>query len=144
MIKHQFLRSIVELFDKSKDPSTAANANTDSVGDYISSVSWVKEGNIVAVGDNNGVVELWDVTRSKLMRKMRGHTSRVATLDWNAHILASGKEKWLTPFLGCLQFKSNLSVNQRGEDENPSIFLLDRLSHFILHVCRSVINQLIE
>ena len=99
-IKHQFLRSIVELFDKSKDPSTAANANTDGVGDYISSVSWVKEGNIVAVGDNNGVVELWDVTRSKLMRKMRGHTSRVATLDWNAHILASGKEKWLTPFLG--------------------------------------------
>jgi len=82
--------SIVELFDKSKDPSTAANANTDGVGDYISSVSWVKEGNIVAVGDNNGVVELWDVTRSKLMRKMRGHTSRVATLDWNAHILASG------------------------------------------------------
>ena len=93
MIKRQFLRSIVELFDKSKDPSTAANANTDGVGDYISSVSWVKEGNIVAVGDNNGVVELWDVTRSKLMRKMRGHTSRVATLDWNAHILASGKQK---------------------------------------------------
>jgi len=83
--------SITELFDKSKDPSSSNAQNQEGgIGDYISSVSWVKEGNIVAVGDNNGVVELWDVTTSKLMRKMRGHNSRVATLDWNAHILASG------------------------------------------------------
>jgi len=83
--------SIVELFDKSKDPASQQNANQDGgIGDYISSVSWVKEGNIVAVGDSNGVVELWDVKHSKLMRKMRGHASRVATLDWNAHVLASG------------------------------------------------------
>ena len=107
MIKRQFPRSIVELFDKSKDPSTAANANTDGVGDYISSVSWVKEGNIVAVGDNNGVVELWDVTRSRLMRKMRGHTSRVATLDWNAHILAL-EFHFLTVF-GSISFQTQTS-----------------------------------
>ena len=76
--------SIVELFSKSSQNEEAGN------DDYISSVSWIKEGNILAVGDSQGAIQLWDVTNSKLMRCMRGHTDRIATLDWNEHILASG------------------------------------------------------
>ena len=34
-----------------------------------------------------------DVTSTKLMRSMRGHTDRIATLDWNEHILASGSRR---------------------------------------------------
>ena len=37
-----FIRSITELFDKSKDPSSSNAQNQEGVGDYISSVSWVK------------------------------------------------------------------------------------------------------
>jgi len=44
----------------------------------------------LAVGDGSGNVELWDVTKSKQLRTMRGHTDRVPVLGWNAHILASG------------------------------------------------------
>lgn len=76
--------SIVELFSKSAQNDEAGNE------EYISSVSWIKEGNILAVGDSQGVVQLWDVTNSKLMRCMRGHSDRIATLDWSEHILASG------------------------------------------------------
>lgn len=58
--------------------------------DTICSLRWVKEGNIIATSDKEGTVELWDVTDKKLLRRMEGHSDRVATLDWNEYILASG------------------------------------------------------
>ncbi|GAB1606227.1 division cycle 20 homolog [Argonauta hians] len=57
---------------------------------YISSVSWVKEGNYLAVGTSEGVVEIWDVFKEKRLRSMTGHTGRVGALAWNSHILSSG------------------------------------------------------
>lgn len=57
---------------------------------YISSVSWVKEGNYLAVGTSEGAVELWDVIREKKLRTMTGHSGRVGSLAWNLHILSSG------------------------------------------------------
>ena len=37
------------------------NAQNESAGsdEYISSVSWIKEGNILAVGDSQGAADLW-------------------------------------------------------------------------------------
>ena len=58
--------------------------------DYISCVSWVSDGNYLAVGDSTCGIDLWDVTSSKLMRTMKSHTDRISTLKWNEHILASG------------------------------------------------------
>ena len=57
---------------------------------YVSSVKWIKEGNVLDVGDSIGNVQLWDVANTKIIRTMRGHTGRIATLDWNQHTLASG------------------------------------------------------
>lgn len=58
--------------------------------DYVSCVSWISQGNVLAVGDSLGRVQLWDVASSKLIRSMTGHTDRVGCLDWNQHLLASG------------------------------------------------------
>lgn len=57
---------------------------------YISSVKWLKEGNVLGVGDSEGSVQLWDVANTKLIRTMTGHTGRITSLDWNQHILCSG------------------------------------------------------
>lgn len=76
-----------ELFAKSERASAQGD---DSQEDYISSVSWIKEGNVLAVGDSAATIELWNVVESKLIRKMTSHTDRISTLDWNQHILASG------------------------------------------------------
>ena len=43
---------------------------------------------MLAIGDSEGSVQLWDVAHTKIMRTMPGHTDRVSTLDWNMHILA--------------------------------------------------------
>lgn len=45
--------------------------------DYICSVSWIKQGNVLAVGDSSGTVQLWDAAQSKLMRSMDGHRERL-------------------------------------------------------------------
>lgn len=58
--------------------------------EYVSSVSWIKEGNVLAIGDSEGCVQLWDVASTKCMRTMTGHRDRVSSLDWNMHLLASG------------------------------------------------------
>ena len=58
--------------------------------DYISCVSWVTEGNYLAVGDSCASIDLWDVQSRKLMRTMRGHSDRISSLKWNNHVLASG------------------------------------------------------
>lgn len=41
------------------------------------------------MGDSEGAVQLWDVANTKLVRTMTGHTDRITSLDWNAHILVS-------------------------------------------------------
>ncbi|KAE8609831.1 hypothetical protein XENTR_v10011924 [Xenopus tropicalis] len=58
--------------------------------EYISSVSWIKEGNYLAVGTSNSEVQLWDVQQQKRLRNMTSHSSRVGALSWNNHILSSG------------------------------------------------------
>jgi cell division cycle 20-like protein 1 (cofactor of APC complex) len=56
----------------------------------VTSVCWMGTGSHVAVGSNDGVVQLWDVTRAKCLREFTGHTSRVGCLSWNGNCLSSG------------------------------------------------------
>ncbi|KAG9334098.1 hypothetical protein JZ751_009190 [Albula glossodonta] len=58
--------------------------------DYICSVSWIKEGNFLAIGTSDHKVQLWDVENQKRLRNMTSHSARVSCLSWNNHILSSG------------------------------------------------------
>lgn len=73
----------------------AATGNIDHLldldpSDYVCSLSWIQEGNIVAVGTSTGTVQLWDASQVKRVRIMEGHTGRVPSLSWNSYILSSG------------------------------------------------------
>ncbi|MBZ3874037.1 Cell division cycle protein 20-like protein B, partial [Sciurus carolinensis] len=57
---------------------------------YVSSVSWIKEGTCLAVGTSEGEVQLWDVVTKKRLRNMLGHLSVVGALSWNHCLLSSG------------------------------------------------------
>jgi len=41
-------------------------------------VAFCQEGNVLAIGDSEGSVQLWDVANTKCMRTMTGHTDRHA------------------------------------------------------------------
>ncbi|XP_068686689.1 cell division cycle protein 20 homolog [Montipora foliosa] len=58
--------------------------------DYISSVKWIQQGSIMAVGNSNGHVQLWDLNHCTCVRVMEGHAARVGSLAWNSYILSSG------------------------------------------------------
>lgn len=58
--------------------------------DYVSSVSWIGQGNILAVGTESGTAQLWDVEASRQLRTMRGHSARVGAMAWREHILTTG------------------------------------------------------
>lgn len=58
--------------------------------DKVTSLNWIASGTHLAVGTNNGLVEIWDATKQKCVRTMLGHSLRVLSLAWNEHILLLG------------------------------------------------------
>ena len=58
--------------------------------DFVCSVSWCEDYNLLAVGTAKGDVYLWDVVAQKILRTMRGHGFRVGSLAWNANQVCSG------------------------------------------------------
>jgi len=58
--------------------------------EYISSLSWLQDGNYLAVGTSKGDVQLWDIDANRRLRTMSGHSERIGALAWNRHLLSSG------------------------------------------------------
>jgi cell division cycle 20-like protein 1 (cofactor of APC complex) len=56
----------------------------------ITSVAWLRKGSLLAVGTNEGVVQVWDVAALKRVRSFTGHTARVGTLAASRQLLSSG------------------------------------------------------
>ena len=58
--------------------------------DSVCSVAWTHWGTYLAVGTNQGEVQVWDTVKNKKLRTLAGHRMRVGTLAWNSHTLATG------------------------------------------------------
>ena len=61
--------------------------------DYVTSVAWCTipgQLKYLAIGTNSHKVQLWDTQASRLVRTLRGHSGRVASMAWNQHWLSSG------------------------------------------------------
>ena len=56
----------------------------------ITSLKWSGDGNFLALGQDDGDVQIWDCESGVKLRSMPGHDSRVAVLAWDKHILSSG------------------------------------------------------
>lgn len=56
----------------------------------VTSVSWAERGHQLAVGTHKGYVTVWDVSQSKQVNKLTGHSARVGALAWNGDVLSSG------------------------------------------------------
>lgn len=58
--------------------------------DQVTSVQWCDKGDLLAVGTNRGVTQIWDVSAQKKVRDLQGHNSRIGCLAWNADTICSG------------------------------------------------------
>ena len=72
------------------DGSIQQLMQTQGEQSHVTSLSWVQEGNYMAVGTSDHTVQIWDVERLKMVRTMRGHRARVSSLSWNGPLLSSG------------------------------------------------------
>lgn len=56
----------------------------------VTSISFSKGGDLLAVGVHNNQTQIYDVETRKLLRVFNYHSSRVSALDWNDFLLTSG------------------------------------------------------
>lgn len=56
----------------------------------VHSVKWINNGNTLAVGLSDGVVQIWDAEKCSQLRNLKGHIQRVNALEWNEMNLLSG------------------------------------------------------
>lgn len=59
-------------------------------GDTVTSVSWIQRGSHLAIGTSKGLLLIYDTLMERRLRTMTGHTARISSLAWNAHILSTG------------------------------------------------------
>lgn len=58
--------------------------------DTVTSVNWIQRGSHLAIGTNKGLLLIYDTVAERRLRVMTGHTARISSLAWNAHILSTG------------------------------------------------------
>ncbi|CAG9316227.1 CDC20_2 [Blepharisma stoltei] len=72
----------------------AANGSVSQLLEYpadiITSVSWMKGGSCLAVGDSGHTIKLFDIDKSSEIRSISAHADRVSSLAWNGYVLSSG------------------------------------------------------
>ncbi|TKA79696.1 hypothetical protein B0A55_04084 [Friedmanniomyces simplex] len=59
-------------------------------GDTVTSVNWIQRGSHLAIGTSKGLLLIYDTVAERRLRTMTGHTARISSLAWNAHILSTG------------------------------------------------------
>lgn len=59
-------------------------------GDTVTSVSWIQRGSHLAIGTSKGLLLIYDTVSERRVRVMTGHSARISSLAWNAHILSTG------------------------------------------------------
>ena len=85
------LGGVVYLWNaESGDITQLMQTSPENEEDYVTSVQWGADGKHIAVGTNAAEVQIWDVSRLKQVRTLRGHSARVGALAWNGTSLATG------------------------------------------------------
>ncbi len=72
------------------DLSEGSDLGTNQDSAAVTSVAWTQRGAHLAVGVNNGEVQLFDTEKNEKIRTMEGHSARIGALSWSGPILASG------------------------------------------------------
>ncbi len=73
---------------------SASNSKVTKLKDLgentVTSVCWSKRGNHLSVGTKEGTVEVWDIHKKQVVRKMDGHDGRVGAIAMTQNVLSSG------------------------------------------------------
>ncbi|KAF2484155.1 WD40-repeat-containing domain protein [Neohortaea acidophila] len=120
-------------------------------GDTVTSVNWIQRGSHLAIGTSKGLLLIYDTVAERRLRVMTGHSARISSLAWNAHILSTGSrdrsilhrdvrlsQQYLRRLTGHKQevcgLKWNPDTEQLASGGNDNkIFVWDRMEERWLH-----------
>lgn len=74
---------------------SATNSKVTKLSDIgpnnrVTSVQWSRDGNHFAVGTHTGDLQIWDTTKSKIIKTLKGHDGRICAVAWNNTFLSTG------------------------------------------------------
>ena len=72
------------------DSGTTSAFYSTPTGENITSLSWLKNTNYIALGTQHSTVQVWDAESLTCVREMRSHAGRIGSLAWNGPLLSSG------------------------------------------------------
>ncbi|KAL6123431.1 hypothetical protein ACLB2K_075953 [Fragaria x ananassa] len=80
----------LDLYLWNSDTANVRNLFHVNENDHPTSLAWSQDAKYLAVGYQGSKIQLWDAEASKLVRSLKGHHRRVATIAWNGNTLTSG------------------------------------------------------
>ncbi|KAL7745900.1 type 1 serine/threonine-protein phosphatase catalytic subunit glc7, partial [Sorochytrium milnesiophthora] len=102
----------------------------------VTSVAWQPQGNTLAVGANDGTVQIWDAAQGRQVRTISEHTARVGALAWNGQVITSGSRDMTLVHFDCRAPSSNDAGSaQHRPDANATGGLVRRIKAHRQEVC---------
>jgi len=68
------------------------NSNSNTIDKYVSSLIISQDGDLIAVGNSEGFIEIYDINMQKIVTSFGGHDSRIGVVAWNNNIISSGSK----------------------------------------------------
>ena len=94
-----------------------SNSLLNNTNNIITSLSWMNNGVGIGVGLPTGVIEIWDVVKSKKIREIEAHSDRISSLAWNGYIITSGsKDKVIKNFDVRIQDSEISKIRQHKQE----------------------------
>eukprot|EP00933_Yihiella_yeosuensis_P023779 TRINITY_DN18496_c0_g1_i1.p1 TRINITY_DN18496_c0_g1~~TRINITY_DN18496_c0_g1_i1.p1 ORF type:complete len:457 (-),score=69.10 TRINITY_DN18496_c0_g1_i1:849-2219(-) len=83
------LADLVYLYEPSSGESVKLAQLPESAGD-VTTLRWTTDGAHLSVGTSCGDLQIWDCSKQRQIRTLRGHSGRIGAQAWHEHVLSSG------------------------------------------------------
>jgi len=94
--------------------NSSVNGSNNNIDKYVSSLIISQDGELLAVGNSEGFIEIYDINTQKIVTSFGGHDSRIGVVAWNNNIISSGSKdcKILNRDYRCNNLNSNNIINK--------------------------------
>ena len=94
--------------------NTSINGSNNNIDKYVSSLIISQDGELLAVGNSEGFIEIYDINTQKIITSFGGHDSRIGVVAWNNNIISSGSKDCsiLNRDYRCNNLNSNNIINK--------------------------------
>lgn len=94
--------------------NSSINGSNNNIDKYVSSLIISQDGELLAVGNSEGFIEIYDINTQKIVTSFGGHESRIGVVAWNNNIISSGSKDCniLNRDYRCNNLNSNNIINK--------------------------------